>query len=145
MSATKRIRQHVDHEDSKHFHMDWKLDQKGKVHGGVVFPHTYVKVKTRGDLEDLLDYYGHSSVWQELIPSTRWARLCFVERVRPSLRFYCEKYQVPIPAWLKDDKQFTEMAPSTQKELFGVSPIVPINFKKLNVQPLIRKPEDAGQ
>ena len=71
MSTTKQIRQHVDHEDAKYFHVDWTKDKASKTHGSVVFPHSYVKCKSKHDLGDLLEYYGHSTAWWTLIEEKR--------------------------------------------------------------------------
>jgi hypothetical protein len=140
MSQARQIKQTLDHEDSKYLHVDFSTDEEGKIHKAKPsFPHTYVKVKNKHDLDSLLEYFGHHVMWQELVPPKPWARRNFVERIRPSLRFYCEKYQVPIPGWLapETDKKFTELPASKQQELFGKDQIKVVEFKKMEPPPII--------
>jgi hypothetical protein len=148
MSLAKKIKAHGDHEDSKYLHIDFSTDEEGKIHhASPVHPHTYVKVKDKHDLDDLLEYFGHHVMWKDLVPPTPWARRNFIERIRPALRFYCEKYQVTVPGWLspETDKKFTELPPSKQQELFGKDQIKIVEFKKLNVPPLFPSVSDPRQ
>ncbi len=129
------IKHNVSHEDANFFQMRFHMDESGKVHGNVSFPHTYVKVKSKEDLEELLEYFSHHLNWTKLVPNKTFARRTYVEKTRPALRYYCEKYGVEVPEWLANDKMFVDMAPSKKQELFGTQEINITEFRKLNNPP----------
>lgn len=147
MRPLRALKDRVEHEDSKHIHIDFRKDDKGKVRARLAFPHDYVKVKNKKDLKSVLEQFGHHVAWWTLLPNSTFARRNFVERVRPAIRYYCEKYQVEIPGWLANDKQFEELPPSKKKELFGKEDISIVKWRKVNPPPLFpdQQHQDAKQ
>lgn len=139
------MKERIQHEDSQYRHVDFRYDSRGKVHGHMAFPHDFIKAKSKEDVEHILEHFGHHAVWWTQIPSTTFARRNFVEKVRPAMRFYCQKYSVPIPKWLEDDKQFEDMPPSKKKELFGTDELCIVKWRKNNPPPMLPEKDPAQQ
>lgn len=66
----------------------------------------------------------------------------YVEYVRPALRFYCNKYGVDIPDWLKTDNVYTTMAKQDMLSLFGVTELSSREFSPLKI-PTVKKKQHA--
>lgn len=95
----------------------------------IVHPENVLEVNNKVDLQHYLDFYRRPMI--ALYIETEFARRYYVERIRPVLRFYCEYYEVEVPAWLKDDSHYKEMDPAQLKKLFGDRPLEYRRFRPL--------------
>lgn len=60
------------------------------------------------------------------------ARRKYVELIRPTLRYYCKKFNVTAPKWLANDDYFTKtMDTATKQSMFGMRPLRIGEFQKL--------------
>ena len=96
----------------------------------VTLPSDVLRVRNRDDLHGQLNWYG-IPLWKNRVPDTEFAHRWFVERIRPALRYYCKKYSVPVPDWLKSDDLFIEMPEEEKIKLFGPGKLRIREFQKI--------------
>lgn len=63
----------------------------------------------------------------------------YVEYIRPALRFYCNKFGVAIPSWLKTDAVYTTMSKSDLQRLFGKTRLDTREFRALTSKTVSKK------
>ena len=95
------------------------------------------KVLPIHDAEELklqLKHYS-SLLIKHHTPDSPGARRKYVEKIRPALRFYCQKFGVKVPQWLADDSMYTErMSVQDRTQMFGTKRLNIREFKQ--VQPV---------
>lgn len=74
-------------------------------------------INSKEDLKRELQRYSHNIVSK--IGRTRGIRRFYMEKIRPALRWYCRKYQVPVPLWLEGHGPYENLPPEEHNELFG--------------------------
>lgn len=94
-------------------------------------PPQVLVVKDEGDLAKKLEHYsdpfnGH------VLPNTRDDRRWYVEKIRPTLRFYCKKFEVDAPEWLSNDGEWVDRSDEELEALFGTSELKLREFQRLN-------------
>ncbi len=107
-------------------------------HVEYVKPEAIVKVRSKRELEKLLEWYSYPFI-KHRVPDNPKARRRYVERVRPALRWFCAKFEVPVPEWLKGNAHYEDMAPDEFEDFFGPGP-----FRVREFEPFTQKPEDQG-
>jgi len=110
----------------------------------MVYPERVLNVQSKNQLEGLLDHYN-TPIWQSRVARTPGARRNYVEKIRPALRYFCKLYNVKIPDWLADDKQFAEMGAGAVKELFGVDKLRIFEFRSKHLEPPTEKSDAPRQ
>ena len=75
-------------------------------------------VHSKYDLQHALDFYGHPFVHGRL-PEGKHAQRWYVTRVRPALRWFCNKYDVHVPKWLKENGIYDLMTEEERIEHYG--------------------------
>lgn len=64
------------------------------------------------------------------------ARRKYVELIRPTLRYYCKKYNVDAPSWLATDDYYTKtMSVAERQKQFGMAPLRIGEFQQLKKLP----------
>lgn len=81
-------------------------------------PSSVLVVLGRRDLEKKLHAFSDpikNGVVRNVPKDRRW----FVEKILPTLRFYCGKYDVPQPDWLVGNNHWEGMPEDERERLFG--------------------------
>lgn len=121
-------------------------DKGGKKSLGVVTPKKIIRIDTKEELQAQLDHYakaGGPVFLRNMLPDDPKSRYRHVRYVRPALRYYCRKFSVAIPKFLKDDSQYSTLTKSEQVSLFGETIKFPVReFTRLNM-PLGGKPTNG--
>jgi hypothetical protein len=81
-------------------------------------PDKIVKCRSREELQRLLDWYSCPFVKMR-VPDQPVARRRYVEQVRPALRWFCKRYHVDIPEWLKGNAHYDTMPKDEFSDYFG--------------------------
>jgi hypothetical protein len=65
------------------------------------------------------------------VPDTPLARRWLIERIRPALRFFCGRFDVPIPKWLSldADARFRRLPTRERIAKLGTAPVVIIEHE----------------
>lgn len=90
-------------------------------------PSNIIKCRSKEELAHLLDWYSCPFIKQRL-PDSLVARRRFVEQVRPALRWFCKRYHVDVPGWLKGNAHYEDMAGDEAKDFFGDGPLQVFEF-----------------
>lgn len=93
-------------------------------------PSDVLYVPDKEELDLLLEHYGTGDL-ERMVSDSPFARRWYVEKIRPALRYYCARFQVPVPDWLESDDEYTAMEPAAMKELFGATALSPREFVPL--------------
>ena len=102
-------------------------------------PDQVVRIHDKEELEYQLKHYANPDL-MSVVPDSEFARKRYVEKIRPTLRYYCKKFGVECPQWLKNDKFFTDhMSAQERQQYFGTQKLSIREFKKL------KKLEGAGR
>lgn len=120
------------HEKEDHFIFDLVENPKAKTGKSprVTSPNSVIRIHDVNELKAQLKHYGRPFIKLQL-PDTTFARKFYVEKVRPALRYYCMKFSVSIPDWLKDDHYFENLPDSEKKSLFGTTDLSIKEFQPL--------------
>lgn len=92
------------------------------------------------ELRSLLEHYAHPTL-TEVIPGGmdvqgQANRRYYLEWIRPALRYYCNKYGVDIPKWLKNDQFYHLMSRTEKIRMFGTDQLAASReFKKMTLPP----------
>lgn len=86
-----------------------------------ISPSKVINITSIEELKSQLEHYSSRPFLKHLLPDSTFARKNYVTLIRPALRYYCQKYQVKIPEWLKDDSQYTNMPDDKKKDMFGTT------------------------
>jgi len=104
----------------------------------VTTPHQVLHINEVGELKAQLAHYSRPFIRHVVHPNTQFARKFYVEKVRPALRYYCLKYSVAVPAWLKDDSYFHDLPDDEKMSLFGTTKLAKREFR-----PIVKGSPDA--
>jgi hypothetical protein len=96
-------------------------------------------VHSKEDLAPALDFFGHPFV-DRLLPKTKHAQRWHITRVRPALRWFCNKYEVDVPPWLKGNGVYDNMTDEERQEVYGQPELAVSEFDDEDSPP---PPEDA--
>lgn len=85
-------------------------------------------IASRADLLAHLAFYSPPSLAK--VPNSALARRWFVERVRPALRWNCERFGEPVPPWLTiaADAELKCLPTAEHIKHFGTAPLVVSEF-----------------
>ena len=120
-------------ERENHIHMELvpNVQRKSGHQIKISTPSSVLPIHTKEELEAQLKHYSHPFI-KHLVPDSKFARKNYVERVRPALRYYCAKFQVPVPKWLKDESEFFNMPHEEKMDFFGTADLKSKEFKKIS-------------
>lgn len=90
-----------------------------------IYPHQIVQVRSKKDLKEAFDHYGHPFPMMEgsVAPKNKYAMRYLIEWIYPALRWYCRVYQEPVPRWLQSNGWADGMGDEDQKKFFGERPL----------------------
>lgn len=97
----------------------------------VTTPAMVLHVPDKNELQELLKMYGHPFI-KHVTPDDPFARRWHVEKVRPALRFYCQKFGVTVPDYLKNDDHWKNLPDEEKQELFGTTKLRIREFRPIN-------------
>lgn len=100
----------------------------------VTSPDKVLRIHNVDDLKSQLEHYAHPLI-KQTSPDSKFARRWYVEKIRPALRYYCLKYSVKVPSWLKDDEYYLGLTDREKQDLFGTTKLKPREFSKLKTFP----------
>lgn len=127
-----------------HFQALTTTDHKtGKKRLKLVTPSMFVHIASKEELARQLRYYARPFV-KDLVPDNASARKNYVEHVRPALRYWCAKFGVTVPHWLKDESEWTQLSDQKKMGLFGTTDLVIQEFRKFKRTPLAAVKEEHG-
>lgn len=98
----------------------------------VTTPSKVVRIDTKEELIAQLKHYS-VPVLQQVVPNSKFARRNYVEYLRPALRYYCKRFGVEVPGWLKDESYYKGMPDSEKLELFGTTKLNVREFTKIRM------------
>jgi len=81
-------------------------------------PDKILKCRSKEELQHLLDWYSYPFIKMR-VPDLPVARRRYVEEVRPALRWFCKRYQMDIPEWLKGNAHYEDMPKEEFSDFFG--------------------------
>ena len=87
-------------------------------------------IHDKDSLKHALDFFSYPFMNNRLPDSTH-ARKWHVKMVLPSLRWFCKKYGVEVPAWLKGNGAYDMMNDKERKEHFGRSMLSVSEFEDM--------------
>lgn len=90
-------------------------------------------VKDRKALETALKWYANPFI-RKHTPDSTFARRRYVEKVRPTLRWYCKKFGVNVPAWLKGNGHYDKLGPEEHEAFFGKDPLDVREFEEQRME-----------
>lgn len=93
-------------------------------------PSSVLRIHSRDELRAQLKHYGRPFIKLQL-PDSTFARKFYVEKVRPALRYYCQKFTTNVPDWLKDDHYFENLSDKEKTDMFGTIELEIKEFKPL--------------
>lgn len=98
-------------------------------------PERVLPCHDKEELEHQLKHYAKRLMSLHTADSTA-ARRKYVELIRPSLRYYCKKFNVKAPDWLATDDYYTKtMTAAERQKAFGMKPLRIGEFQKLKPIP----------
>ena len=86
----------------------------------VTTPAQVLKIHSKEELMAQLDQYSKPFI-RHVVVDSKFARKHYLEKVRPALRYYCKKFDVEVPAWLKDDSYYHNLPNEEKEQLFGTA------------------------
>lgn len=109
-------------ERNNHFMFELRRDKQAPTGKSVSItkPQDVLPIHDKEELTLQLEHYSRPFI-KQLLPDSVFARRRYILYIRPALRYYCEKFSVSVPAWLKDDSYFEDLPPKEQEELFGTA------------------------
>jgi hypothetical protein len=119
------------HEREDHVIAELVPDPKSR-HGlspKLTLPTDVLHIESREELEAHLRHF--SRPFLKHLHATPFARRNHVEKIRPALRYYCKKFGVELPDWLKDDSYYTDLPDHEKRDLFGTHQLNIREFKRI--------------
>jgi hypothetical protein len=97
-----------------------------------VYPHEIVNVRSKSDLDKLLDMYSHPFPMMDGSEGlkTTHSNHHLVEWVYPALRWFCRIYGKDIPQWLHGNGWADDIPKKEYKKYFGKAPLHVIEWKE---------------
>jgi hypothetical protein len=83
-----------------------------------ITPASVLVVLGKDDLEDKLVAFSNP-VANKVVRNSPRGRRWYVEKILPTLRYYCDKYDVEQPGWLASNDHWEGMSEDEQEHLFG--------------------------
>jgi hypothetical protein len=83
-------------------------------------PSSVVMVTDADDLNAKLEAFA-DPFKNRVLPNTSKARLLYLTRYMPALRFYCKQFNVEVPDWLAESTQWEEMSDGEKQKKFGTT------------------------
>lgn len=121
-------------DDADHVVFRTKKRPDGKKGVEVLTPSSVLPVHNVEELESQLHHYSKVFMTITTVDSVP-ARRHYVEQIRPALRYYCKKFGVHAPSWLKtDDYYLNHLSVAERHKMFGLKPLRIGEFQK--VKPL---------
>lgn len=119
-------------EKNDHFIFDLVENPKSKTGKSprITAPRDVIRISDRKELQAQLAHYNRPFI-KLLLPESKFARKFYVEKVRPALRYYCQKYNEPVPEWLKDDHYFENLSDKEKLDMFGTVELKIREFKPM--------------
>ncbi len=93
-------------------------------------PSSIIRIPDREELRLQLKHYSRPFIKHQL-PDNQFARKTYVEKVRPALRYYCQKFGINVPDWLKDERYFENLPDKEKLDMFGTLELKIAEFKPL--------------
>lgn len=93
-------------------------------------PTDVLTILDKRELHAQLDHYATPFI-KLTSPDSTAARKWYVEKVRPALRYYCIKFGVKIPEWLKNEDYFKRMSDKEKQDYFGTTKLSFREFKRM--------------
>ena len=87
---------------------------------GINKPSEVLPIHDKEELKLQLDHYSGPFIKHQL-PNSTFARKRYILYIRPALRYYCAKFDVKVPDWLKDDSYFENLPDAEKNDLFGTT------------------------
>lgn len=113
-----------------HDHAIFELHPRGdKKVIGVTQPHDVLSIPNQKELEAQLEHYAKPFLKQ--LFEEPHQRLFYLQKIRPALRYYCKKFDVTVPDWLKTDKIYTDLEPAEKLDMFGTVHLPVREFSKI--------------
>lgn len=107
-------------------------------------PASVLVVLGRADLEDKLEAFA-DPVRNKVVRNSPQGRRWYVEKVLPTLRFYCGKYEVDVPPWLTDNEYWEGMPNEEKERLFGSGDLRFREFTPVNCPDIaVQRPDTPG-
>jgi hypothetical protein len=98
-------------------------------------PEKVLPIHDKAELEAQLKHYAKFLLTLHTTDKVG-ARRKYVELIRPTLRYYCKKFNVKVPSWLASDSYYTEgMDVATRQKMFGMRPLRIGEFQQLRPVP----------
>ncbi len=120
---------HTEAEDHALFELVPGKDKKG-FRPMVTSPSDVLQIHTPEEMQARLQHYQRF-VGLKIMYDTQGARKRYVEKVRPALRYYCKKFSVAVPDFLKNDRYYTTLPDEEKQELFGTTQLNIREFTKV--------------
>jgi hypothetical protein len=105
---------------SDHFILDVVEDDDGEPVVHAATPSSVVMVTDADDLNEKLVAFS-DPFKNRVLPNTKQARLLYLTRYMPALRFYCKQFKVDVPDWLAESTQWDEMSDEEKQKKFGTA------------------------
>lgn len=119
------------HEREDHVVFRLKSRSDGKKGIEVLTPMQVLPVHDADELKAQLRHYAQLLLSRTTVDSID-ARRHYMEQIRPALRYFCKKYGVEAPDWLKtDDYYLNTMSVQERHKLFGLKPLRIGEFQKV--------------
>lgn len=135
--------------DVRDDHAIFAIEEKhGKKRATVLTPSKALPIHSKEELEEQLKHYSKANgvtFLRHVIPDSQTARLRYLKRTRPALRYYCKKFKVDAPEWLVNDVAFSTMNKHQLLELFGESVKFPVREFSPIVWPNPKESQEKGK
>lgn len=129
MSTDRRRR-----EQNNHFTMELYDRADGTRGVRATKPSDVLTINSKEDLNQALGHFAEPLTHG--VKDNARARRHFVERIRPTLRYYCNKYDVEIPQWLASDEYYHKhLSDQDREQVYGTSRFKVREFKQLKEMP----------
>ena len=83
-------------------------------------PTDVLSIFDKEELQLQLKHYSRPFL-RHLVPDSTFARKHYILYTRPALRYFCAKFNVTVPDWLKDDSYYEHLPPDELESLFGTT------------------------
>lgn len=109
-------------------------------------PSSVLVVHGTDQLNEMLEAFS-DPVKNGAVQNTAKARRWYVEKILPTLRHYCDKYEVDQPEWLVGNNHWEGMSRDEQEQLFGPGELKLREFQSVNCPDIqvIRDEEEGAQ
>lgn len=112
----------------------------------VLTPSSVLIVLGRDDLERKLVAFS-DPIKNGVVRNSPLDRRWYVEKILPTLRYYCSKYEIDQPEWLVGNNHWEEMSKLEKEHLFGPGELRFREFKMVKCPDIVvvRENEEGQQ